>query len=173
MREIILTACAWQSWSARNVDAYPGSAELRITNSITEFPIRMPISVLMTTTHPVKIFQHSLVTRQSYLATNNQSCYCQHNLPHNVVFQNPDNSLEDNGRIFSHGLYQAMARQGCHYYNTALLPNSQICSEASLVRLQSCPKTTVSQRSRMYPYLIVCSQRRSDSHHSSPSVPML
>ena len=105
----------------------------------------------MTTTHPVKIFQHSLVTRQSYLATNNQRCYRQHNLPHNVVLQNPDNSLEDGGRIFGHGQCQAVARQGCHYCNAALLPNGQICSKASLVRLQGCPRAAVPRRSKMYP----------------------
>ena len=76
---------------------------------------------------PSRPFQHSLVTKQSYLATNNQSWYCQHNSLTMLSSRTPDNSLEDNGRIFSHGLYQNVPRP----------------------------------------------QRRSDSHHSSPSVPML
>jgi len=44
---------------------------------------------------PSRPFQHSLVTKQSYLATNNQSWYCQHN------------SLTMlSSRTQSHGLYQ-------------------------------------------------------------------
>ena len=75
---------AWQSWpvSARNVDAYPGSAELRITNSILHLwcgKHRRPIKILyaraVSETYPFRCYQQWNEMKTFWLRNPHQSFF--------------------------------------------------------------------------------------------------